>query len=374
MDINIPGMDGYEAATRIKSLPELSNIPIIALTAKVMAGDRERALAAGCNGYIAKPIDIDALPKQVAEFLGGMRESITIEQESAYLREYNERLVDRLEKKVQELTKANEALSHTDAMKSRFINLAAHELRTPLAAVHGYLSLLTASDSEFMAQADERTLQVIEGVVTGVDRLRGIVQDMLDVTRIEAGTLQLKHAPIGLSMILDKINKDFKNVVARRQQTLIVADANHVPTMWADGERVTQILRNLVSNAIKYTPDGGTIEISVEVMGSGQTFSLDTPLQNQFIKITVSDTGVGIASEQQERIFEHFYEVRDIERHSTSKTEFMGGGAGLGLSIARGVAEAHGGSLWVESEGHDPEQCPGSKFHLILPLGESPKD
>jgi len=374
MDINIPGMDGYEAATRIKSLPELSNIPIIALTAKVMAGDRERALAAGCNGYIAKPIDIDALPKQVAEFLGGMRESITIEQESAYLREYNERLVDRLEKKVQELTKANEALSHTDAMKSRFINLAAHELRTPLAAVHGYLSLLTASDSELMAQADERTLQVIEGVVTGVDRLRGIVQDMLDVTRIEAGTLQLKHAPIGLSMILDKINKDFKNVVARRQQTLIVADANHVPTMWADGERVTQILRNLVSNAIKYTPDGGTIEISVEVMGSGQTFPLDTPLQNQFIKITVSDTGVGIASEQQERIFEHFYEVRDIERHSTSKTEFMGGGAGLGLSIARGVAEAHGGSLWVESEGHDPEQCPGSKFHLILPLGESPKD
>ena len=73
MDINIPGMDGYEAATRIKSLPELSNIPIIALTAKVMAGDRERALAAGCDGYIAKPIDIDALPKQVAEFLGGMR-------------------------------------------------------------------------------------------------------------------------------------------------------------------------------------------------------------------------------------------------------------------------------------------------------------
>ena len=281
-------------------------------------------------------------------------------------------MVDRLEKKVQELTKANEALSHTDAMKSRFINLAAHELRTPLAAVHGYLSLLTASDSEFMAQADERTLQVIEGVVTGVDRLRGIVQDMLDVTRIEAGTLQLKHAPISLSMILDKIKKDFKNVVARRQQTLIIADAHHVPTMWADGERITQILRNLVSNAIKYTPDGGTIEISVEVMGSGQTFSLDTPIQNQFIKITVSDTGVGIASEQQERIFEHFYEVRDIERHSTSKTEFMGGGAGLGLSIARGVAEAHGGSLWAESEGHDPERCPGSKFHLILPFGEAP--
>ncbi|MBI1879801.1 MAG: hybrid sensor histidine kinase/response regulator [Chloroflexi bacterium] len=375
MDINVPGMDGYEAATRIKSLPELSHIPIIALTAKVMAGDRERAITAGCDGYIAKPIDIDALPKQVAEFLGGMRESITIEQESAYLREYNERLVDRLEKKVQELTKVNEALSHTDAMKSRFINLAAHELRTPLAAVHGYLSLLTTSDSPVMAHANEKTLQIIEGVVTGVDRLRGIVQDMLDVTRIEAGTLQLKYAPIGLALILEKIKKDFKNAVARRQQTLIVADANDIPTMWADGERITQILRNLVSNAIKYTPDAGAIQIRAEVLGGGgQAFTLDAPTQQQFVKITVSDTGVGIALENQERIFENFYEVRDIERHSTSKTEFMGGGAGLGLAIARGVAEAHGGSLWVESEGHDPAHCPGSKFHLILPLGELTKD
>lgn len=374
MDINIPGMDGYEAATRIKSLPELSNIPIIALTAKVMAGDRERALAAGCDGYIAKPIDIDALPNQVAEFLGGMRESITVEQESAYLREYNERLVDRLEKKVQELTKANEALSHTDAMKSRFINLAAHELRTPLAAIHGYLSLLTASDSPVIAHADEKTLQVIEGVVTGVDRLRGIVQDMLDVTRIEAGTLQLRYAPIGLAFILDKIKKDFKNVVAKRQQIMIIADASQIPTMWADGERVTQILRNLVSNAVKYTPDGGTIEITVDMLGGVQTFVAEKPVQQQFVKITVGDTGVGIAPEDQERIFENFYEVRDLERHSTSKTEFMGGGAGLGLAIARGVAEAHGGSLWVESEGHDPEQCPGSKFHLILPLGQLTTD
>jgi signal transduction histidine kinase len=374
MDINIPGMDGYEAATRIKSLPELSAVPIIALTAKVMAGDRERALAAGCDGYIAKPIDIDALPNQVAEFLGGMRESITVEQESAYLREYNERLVDRLEKKVQELTKANEALSRTDAMKSRFINLAAHELRTPLAAIHGYLSLLTAADSLVIAHADEKTLQVIEGVVTGVDRLRGIVQDMLDVTRIEAGTLQLRYAPIGLSLILDRIKKDFKNVVSRRQQILIVADASHIPTMWADGERITQILRNLVSNAVKYTPDGGTIEITVDVLGAAQTFAAEKPTQQQFVKITVRDTGVGIAPEDQERIFENFYEVRDLERHSTSKTEFMGGGAGLGLAIARGVSEAHGGSLWAESEGHDPERCPGSKFHLILPLGQLATD
>lgn len=371
MDINLPGMDGYEVTTHLKSLPGVNHIPIIALTSKAMAGDRERALTAGCDGYIAKPIDIDMLPRQVAEFLGGMRESVALDQESVYLREYNERLVDRLQQKVQELTRANKALAHTDLMKSRFIDLAAHELRTPLAAVHGYLSLLTTSGGPVMTHADERTLEILEGLTTSIDRLRGIVQDMLDVTRIEAGALQLKYAPIGLSLILAKIKKDFKNVIARRQQNLIIADASHVPTMWADGERITQILRNLVSNAVKYTPDGGTIEITAEVLGdNGQAASVNSSTSNPFIKITVSDTGVGISPENQERIFENFFEVRDIERHSSSKTEFMGGGAGLGLPIARGVAAAHGGSLWVESEGHDPERCPGSKFHLILPIGQ----
>jgi signal transduction histidine kinase len=366
MDINIPGMDGYEATTRIKSLPELSHIPIIALTAKVMAGDRERALTAGCDGYIAKPIDVDTLPDQVAQFLGGLRETITREQESTYLREYSERLVDRLEKKVQELTQANQSLAHTDAMKSRFIHLAAHELRTPLTAIHGYLSLLTTPGSPFMAQADKDTREIIEGIAAGVDRLRGIVQDMLDVTRIEAGTLQLRYAPIGLSFILERVRRDFKEIIARRNQTLIIGDVSRIPTMWADGERITQILRNLVGNAVKYTPDGGAIEINTEILGESSQESTEA----KFIKIMVSDTGIGIAPENQERIFENFFEVRDFELHSSSKTDFMGGGAGLGLAIARGVAEAHGGSLWVESIGYDPERCPGSKFYLILPLGD----
>jgi signal transduction histidine kinase len=144
--------------------------------------------------------------------------------------------------------------------------------------------------------------------------------------------------------------------------------------MWGDGERITQILRNLVSNAVKYTPDAGRIEIAVEIMGDEQDSHPEISSAYQFIKITVSDTGVGVPVEEQERIFENFYEVQDIEWHSTSKTEFMGGGVGLGLPIARGVAVAHGGSLWVESEGFSPSQCPGSKFHLILPLGKARKD
>jgi signal transduction histidine kinase len=375
MDINIPGMDGYETATRIKSLPKLASVPIIALTARTMAGDRERALTAGCDGYISKPIDVDLLPRQVAEFLGGRRERVAVEKESIYLREYNERLADHLEQKMRELTKANGALERTSTMKTRFIDLAAHELRTPLAAVHGYLGILTAPGSPFMAQADANTQEIVDGIVIGIDRLRGIVQDMLDVTRISAGTLQLSYAPVSLSALFNKIQKDFGKMVTRRNQTLDIADVSEIPPIWADGERVIQILRNLMSNAVKYTPDGGRIELYAKVMG-GQ---LPAPVSsgssaNHFVKITVRDSGVGIPPEQQELIFEHFHEVREIEHHSTSKTDFMGGGAGLGLPIARGVAEAHGGSLWVESEDYDPELCPGSKFHLILPFGQTPKD
>jgi len=374
MDINIPGMDGYETATRIKSLPKLKHIPIIALTAMTLAGDRERALTAGCSGYIAKPIDVDDFPKRIAEFLGGHRETIALDKEKIYLKEYSQRLVDHLEQKVIELTEANEALEYRSAMKARFIDLAAHELRTPLAAVHGYLSILTAPSSSFLTNADKNTLEIIEGIVIGVDRLRGIVQDMLDVTRIRAGTLQLSYTPISLNSIFAKIQKDFAKVINRRRQTLIIGDAGHIPLIWADGERVIQILRNLVSNAVKYTPDGGKIEITIQVIGDAESADdLEEEISSGFVKITVSDSGVGIPPEQQEMIFEQFHEVREIEHHSTSKSDFMGGGAGLGLPIARGVAEAHGGSLWVESEGYSQEQCPGSKFHLILPIGQPPK-
>ena len=372
LDINIPGMDGYETATRIKSFPALSSIPIIALTAKVMAGDRERALTAGCDGYIAKPIDVDELPRQVTEFLNGRRDKVSVEQESVYLREYNERLVDHLEQKVKELTTANQVLAHTDTMKSRFIDLAAHELRTPLAAIRGYLSILTLPNNEFMQNTSGDTQELVDGIVTGVDRLYGIVQDMLDVTRIEAGTLQLRHTPVSLELTFRRIKKEFAEAIEKRHQSLVISDTR-IPTFWADGDRVMQILRNLVSNAIKYTPDGGTIEITAKVTGGGQK-PFTSSLADRLVQITVKDSGVGIPPEQHELIFENFHEVREIEHHSTSKTDFMGGGAGLGLPIARGVAETHGGSLWVESQGYDRETCPGSKFHLVLPLGTAPEE
>jgi signal transduction histidine kinase len=367
MGLNLPGMDGYEAATRLKGLPALSEVPIIALLIQPEVGERARALAAGCDGCLDLPVEPDRLLARIDKHLAGWQETISLEEENAHLRAYNQHLVDRLAQQILDFTKANEALAHTDLMKSRFINLAGHELRTPLAALRGYLGLLTDPRGPIMANADANTRDVIEGINGCVDRLQGIVQDMLDMTRIETGTLQLRSSPVSLSLTFNKIRREFEDIAKQRRQTFAIDDPSQIPMFWADGERITQILRNLVSNAIKYTPDGGKIEMTAQLLAAVR------PDQKPSVKITVSDSGIGVSPEDQEQIFKSFYEVRELDLHSSSKTEFMGGGAGLGLPIARGVALAHGGSLEVESEGCDPKGCPGSKFHLVLPLHEQPQ-
>jgi signal transduction histidine kinase len=131
-----------------------------------------------------------------------------------------------------------------------------------------------------------------------------------------------------------------------------------------------QVFLNLLSNAIKYTPDGGEIEILAQVVEGTESAQPNGPTRaaGKFIEIIFEDTGIGIDLEEQERIFGRFYEIRDPDLHSTSKTRFLGGGLGLGLAIARGIVEAHGGFLWAESEGCDEERCPGSRFHVLLPV------
>lgn len=369
MDINVPGMDGFEATTKLKSIEGLKDTPIVALTARVMNGDREMALTAGCDGYIAKPIDVDTLPGLVKDFLAGKREMVAVAEERAYLREYSQKLVDRLQEKIEELTKVNEELRHTDVMKSRFISIAAHELRTPLTVIQGYLSMLTQSGDEATYRLDDNVLGVIEGIAKGVERLNIIVEEMLDITKIEGGTLKLHMGPVSLKDVIAAAIRKLRPLAEERKQEIVVADLGGMPLVQGDANRLLQVFTNLIGNSIKYTPDGGRISLSIKVRKKilDQQYAPSAG-QGGFIEAIVEDTGVGIAEEDQERIFKRFYEVRDPSLHSTSKTSFMGGGLGLGLPTARGIVEAHGGWVWVESEGYDEEKCPGSRFHVLLPV------
>ncbi len=174
--------------------------------------------------------------------------------------------------------------------------------------------------------------------------------------------MALQFQPIWLSRSLNLLKAEFQNTLQNRQLNLEVRlfPGSETP-LFADSERIYQALKNLVSNAIKYTPDGGQITIDGRTMPG-------------FIEITIADTGIGIAPENQEAIFEKFGQLGNVSLHSSGKTKFKGGGPGLGLPIARGILQAHGGTLWVESPGYDEVNCPGSTFHLLLPIRTQPGD
>jgi signal transduction histidine kinase len=365
MDINIGGLDGYEVTTRLRTLPGLEDVPIIAVTAATLNGDRERALVAGCNGYIAKPIDVDTFPDQIRQYLVGHEEKVdSAEARAEYLLEYNKRLVTRLEEKVRELEKANRELQRVEKMKSDFVILAGHELRTPLTVVYGYLQILLSNPAipgDMDKEGSPRHL--IKKISAAVERLSQVIQDILNVSLIDADRLDLAREPVFLNSTIQSVLHNLRSFGPQRELIFEMGNGlRNLPVVEGDPRRLHQALWNIISNAIKYTPDGGTITIDGEVLEEER---------DKAVHIWVKDTGIGIPSEELIHIFERFYVLEDVSLHRSSKTAFKGGGMGLGLAVAQGIIEAHNGKIWAESEGQDEETLPGSTFHILLPVGKT---
>jgi signal transduction histidine kinase len=175
------------------------------------------------------------------------------------------------------------------------------------------------------------------------------------------GRVKLVLQPVHLHRTIDLAVRQLEQALADRQLTLVTRNLDDLPVIEADSTRLHQIFKQLVGNAIKYTPDGGQIMIS----------GTDAPAMNRVV-ITVEDTGVGIAPEDREKIFETFFRTGDSARHSTGRTKFMGAGPGLGLAIVKGLVEAHGGQVKAESPGFDLQNLPGSKFIITLPTEAAP--
>ena len=258
-----------------------------------------------------------------------------------------------------ELGKTQEKLQQLDQNKSKFISVAAHELKTPLTLIEGYSSMMTD-----LVQDDEQ-LQMksyLGGVNTGILRLRQIIDDMIDVSLIDNNLLTLNNQPIYINSLLGLLQHEFHKIMEERKQSLIIKEFEGSNLMiYGDSSRLHQALYNIVSNAVKFTPDNGIITI-------------DGRLLPGFVEITFSDTGIGISTENQGLIFDKFGQLGRTDLHSSGKTKFKGGGPGLGLSISRGIIEAHGGTIWVESEGYDEVKLPGSTFHVLLPTRTEPTD
>ncbi|TFG70184.1 MAG: HAMP domain-containing histidine kinase, partial [Anaerolineales bacterium] len=232
------------------------------------------------------------------------------------------------------------------------INVAAHELRTPLTVIKGYSQMLKSF-------IDPANIFPLEGIESGIERITEVVNNMLDMAKIDTQSLDMKKQPTRLREIVDKIEREFRKALKERNITLKRSGFITLPVIQADAEMLTKVFRNLVVNAIKYTPDNGQVTLTSQVrMDQDQ----------ECVEIIVADTGIGIAKDDQEGIFEKFYFTQDLEKHSSGRTEFKAGGPGLGLSIARGIVLAHNGHIWVESDGYDEVSYPGSQFHILLPV------
>lgn len=256
-----------------------------------------------------------------------------------------------------ELGKVQEKLQILDRNKSKFISVAAHELKTPLTLIEGYTSMM----ADFVQGDGQAQMKnYLTGVNTGILRLRDIIDDMIDVSLIDNNLLTLNIQPMWVSHLLNLVRYEFKKPIAERNQTLVVNDFEGSDLMiYGDSERLYQALHNVVTNAIKYTPDKGEIVIDGRMLPG-------------FLEITVKDSGIGISNEDQTMIFDKFGQLGKTDLHSSGKIKFKGGGPGLGLSIARGIIEAHGGTIWVESPGYDEVKLPGSTFHILLPTRTEP--
>ncbi|MEW5870945.1 MAG: GAF domain-containing sensor histidine kinase [Chloroflexota bacterium] len=261
------------------------------------------------------------------------------------------------------LDQANRHLERLDRTKSDFISIASHELRTPLTLISGSSQMLLDDPS---LNDNSYYRQLLSKIYNGTVRLHEIVDSMLDMAKIDTRALELETQPISLDELIRAVFVELKQASTDRKQTVEIKDLEELPNIAADMEALRKVFHHLIINAVKYTPDGGKITISGHLVEPNLT---DLPRGG--IEVVVSDTGIGIDPRYHELIFAKFYQTGELALHSTGKTKFKGGGPGLGLAIARGIVEAHHGRIWVESPGYDEVNCPGSQFHVVLPLRQT---
>lgn len=258
------------------------------------------------------------------------------------LQRYSDELEAQVAARTEDLQRALARAQEADRLKSVFLSMISHELRTPLAAIKGFASTLLQDDVEWDPATQREFLSIIE---RESDQLEGLISQLLDMSRLEAGMLNIEQVTCSLSEIVQGVASRLKVIASAHDlQVYIPPD---LPMIYADRQRVGQVLSNLVENAAKYAPPHTAIVISASAV------------EDQ-VRVSVSDQGAGIPPELQERIFDHFFRAN----HRDGRP-----GAGLGLAICRGIVEAHGGRIWVEGK---PGQ--GSVFVFTLPIAQNPNE
>ncbi len=323
LDVQMPGMSGLETAQLIKQRDKSRHIPIIFITAIDQDAPHVfQGYSVGAVDYLFKPFDPEILRSKVAVFVDLARKNMRIQQQAA------------------ELEIANRQLKESERHKDEFLSVISHELRTPLNLIMGFGEML---DDEVAGSLNAQQHEYMREILQGANRLQMLVNDLMDVAAMQAGTLELHPVPTPYEGVVDEVVSTFEPV-ARQKGLTLTTELEPPLLIEIDGPRLVHVLSNLVSNAIKFTPEGGAIRIKVY-------------RHEQDLVTEVCDTGIGLAEEDIPLLFTRF---RQLDMSTTRPA----GGTGLGLSIAKMLVESHGGTITAMS----PGKGRGSVFSYTLPI------
>lgn len=351
VDIALPGLDGYEVTLRLRSEAELVGVPIVAITAE---GNRDTSLAVGCDGFLEKPIDARSFADTIRGYLAGQREMTSPDATGEHLRLQSQKIVGHLEEKIAELSEANQRLRELDEARREFYRNISHELATPMTPIVGYIKLLI--DQE-LGELSTPQLKAVKAMKDCVERLRGLIDNLLDVTGIETGRLRFFHRDYDLVEVTrEAIIRYTKPFEERRLQ--LVADLPRPGSLigYGDAERLGRAIDQLLDNASKFTQAGGKVGVRARRLASGH------------FELCVADTGPGIAPERTDRVFDPFYQVDGSPTRSH-------GGTGVGLAVVRGIARGHGGDARVQSPADEDimgVHFGGAAFYLVVAASAPP--
>jgi signal transduction histidine kinase len=332
LDVNLPGIDGFEVCRRIRARPDTAVLPVVHLSASfVDEEDRASGYDAGADGYLTHPVEPPVLVGTINSFLRTRR----AEAARRAAEQERERLL------VSERA-AREEAERANAMKDQFLAMLSHELRNPLNAIVGWAEVLRLRHAG--VEDMQKGLRIIMNAAGAQAQL---IADLLDVSRISAGKLSLEQQPVVICQVVTSA-VEASEASARAKGITTRCRLPETPTVvLADPVRLHQVIWNLLSNAVKFTPAGGAIEVELKRLGDR-------------IEVAVSDSGSGIAGDMLPHVFEQF-------RQGDAGTRKAHGGLGLGLAIVKLLVEAHGGEVHAESAGAGQ----GSTFRVQLPISSA---
>ena len=370
-DIVMPEMDGYQLCEAIRQLPGYADLPIILLTSLSNADDVIRALECGADYFVTKPYKEEFLLNRICDglrsvefsrerlgtdghaiFYAGKQFEVrtkgpqmlnllisTYENAMAQKKEL-ESTLGALQSAHRQLTKKNLQLEELNGEKNRFLGMAAHDLRNPIGSVMGFCSILKAG---ILGEVTEKQREVIERMSRSATFMSNLLDDLLDVSKIESGKLDLKRSEYDFEVQIED-NVSLQRMLAEKKSIqLNVVWQTPLRKISADAGKIEQVLTNLLSNAIKYSQPGTTTTLEI-AESEGE------------LLVAVRDQGQGIAAHELDRVFKPF------EKTSTQTTAGEKS-TGLGMAIVKKIVEGHQGKIWVESE-----LGVGSTFYFTLPL------